>query len=68
MALPSWAGTVFELPEFMWDILNFLSAPLCHPHCFSCKNVDLEKNRALARGFLQCNRSIAGVRTNVSPR
>ena len=68
MPLPSWAGTVLELPEFMWDILNFLSAPLCHAHCFSCKNLDLENNRTLARGFLQWNRSIAAVRTNVSPR
>ena len=68
MALPSWAGTVFELPEFMWDILNFLSAPLCHPNCFSCKNLELDNNRALARGFLRCNRSIAGVRNEVRPR
>ena len=68
MALPSWAGTVFELPVFMWDILNFLSAPLCHPNCFSCKNLELDNNRALARGSLRCNRSIAGVRTDVSPR
>ena len=68
MALPSWAGTVLELPEFMWDILNFLSAPLCHPNCFSCKNLELENNRALARGFLRCNKSIAGVKTDMRLR